>query len=147
MVDNHLVTNWCKEVVYLSRYAGTGLVNTILGFLVIFSAVALGFSPIVSNVAGYSVGFSLGFVLTKKYVFRSNGHFIKESIRYLVVFFISFLINLLVLQLALDYLNLNVLTSQFLAAISYMIIMYLLTRLFVFNSVPLQKNIAKKINS
>jgi putative flippase GtrA len=134
MANNHSVSNWWKEAVYLTRYAGTGLLNTIVGFVVIFSAMALGFSPVVSNVAGYAVGFTLGFVLSKKFVFRSNGHFVTESVRYLVVFVISFLINLLVLRLALDYLHLNVMASQVAAAVSYTLLMYILIRLFVFDT-------------
>ena len=108
------------------------MVNTIVGFIVIFSAMALGFSPVVSNITGYAVGFILGFVLSKKFVFRSNGHFVTESIRYLIAFIISFLFNLLVLRVALTYLNLHAVTSQIAAAVSYTILMYIMIRLFVF---------------
>ena len=117
---------------YIARYTGSGVVNTIVGFIVIFSAMALGFSPTVSNVVGYAVGFTLGFVLSKKFVFRSNGHFVWESVRYLIAFVISFLSNLLVLHLALDYLNIHAVTAQIAAAVSYTVLMYVLTRLFVF---------------
>ena len=139
MKNNFLISNWWREAVYFIRYSGAGLVNTIVGFVVILSAMALNFSPIISNVAGYTVGFILGFVLSKKFVFRSNNHFVSESIRYLLAFVISFLINLLVLHLALNNLNFNALASQVVAAISYTVFMYLLTRFFVFNSVKKQK--------
>ena len=73
--------------------------------------MAIGFSPVVSNVAGYAVGLMLGFVLSKKFVFRSNGRFVAESVRYLIAFIISFLFNLLVLHLSLAYLNIHAVTS------------------------------------
>jgi len=95
----------------------------------------LGFSPIVSNVAGYSIGFTLGFVLSKKFVFRSNGHFVAESVRYLFAFIISCLFNLLVLRLTLIYMNFHVVASQVAAAASYTLLMYILTRLFVFDTI------------
>ena len=139
MKNNRLTSNWQREVIYFIRYSGAGLVNTIVGFLVILSAMALSFSPMISNIAGYAVGFTLGFLLSKKFVFRSNDRFIAESIRYLLAFVISFLLNLLVLQLALNNLNINELASQVLAAISYTILMYVLTRFFVFNSQINQK--------
>jgi putative flippase GtrA len=123
-------SEWRKEAAYLTRYAGSGVINTIVGFIVIFSAMALGVSPLISNVAGYAVGFVLGFVLSKKFVFRSNGHFVAESVRYLLAFVISFLFNLLILRLALSYINAVV--SQVVAAASYTLLMYILTRLFVF---------------
>lgn len=139
MKNNNQTSDWRKEATYLTRYAGSGIVNTIVGFIVIFSAMALGFSPMVSNVVGYAVGFTLGFVLSKKFVFRSNGHFVAESVRYLVAFVISFLFNLLVLRLALVYLNFNAVTSQVAAAVSYTVLMYILTRLFVFDTMKATK--------
>ena len=133
MKKNHLTSNCWKEATYITRFAGSGIINTIIGFVVIFSAMALGFSPMVSNVTGYAVGFMLGFVLSKRFVFRSNGHLVTESIRYLAAFLISFLFNLLVLHLALVYLNYHAVVSQVAAAISYTLLMYTLTRLYVFN--------------
>ncbi len=126
--------SWWKEAKCLTRYAGSGLINTLAGFAVIFSAMALGFSPVVANVAGYALGFTLGFVLSKKFVFRSNGHFVAESIRYLAAFIISFLFNLLVLRFALLYANFPAAASQVVAAVAYTLLMYLLTRLFVFGA-------------
>lgn len=132
--NNQYPERW-KEIAYLIRYAGTGVINTIVGFIVIFSAMALGFSPIVSNVAGYAVGFMLGFVLSKTFVFRSNGHLVTESVRYLFAFVISFLFNLLVLRCSMSYLNFHAVASQVLAAVSYTLLMYILTRLFVFSAI------------
>lgn len=139
MKKNYLTSNRRKEVAYLTRYVGSGVINSIIGFIVIFSAMAVGFSPIVSNVIGYAVGFTLGFVLSKKFVFRSSGHFIPESVRYLVAFVISFLFNLLVLRLALNYLNFHVMASQFTAAVGYTLLMYILTRQFVFDTLKARK--------
>lgn len=133
MMKSNLVSNWSKEVAYITRYAGSGVVNTIVGFVVIFSAMALGVSPMVSNVAGYVVGFMLGFVLSKKFVFRSNGHFVGESIRYLIAFVLSFLFNVSILHLSLNS-NFHPVFSQIAAAVGYTMLMYLLTRIFVFST-------------
>jgi len=108
--------------------------NTIVGFIVIFSAMAMGLSPMVSNITGYVVGFTMGFLLSKKFVFRSNGHLVVESIRYLIAFVLSFLFNLLVLRLALTYYNFQAVPSQVAAAGSYTLLMYVLTRFFVFGA-------------
>lgn len=129
-MNKSLLSDLKKETDYITRYAGSGVVNTLVGFAVIFSAMFLGFSPVISNVAGYAVGFALGFVLSKKFVFRSEGHFVAESVRYLFVFIIAFLCNLMVLRLALNYIP--AVASQIVAAMTYTFIMYLLARLFVF---------------
>ena len=99
------MSKWRVESGYLGRYLGVGTLNTLVGFAVIFLLMWLGASPVAANVAGYAVGFLLGFVLTKKLVFRSNGHFVVESFRYLVAFLVSFLLNLSALRISLDVLN------------------------------------------
>jgi len=134
MKKNKLVSDCWNESVYITRYMGSGVINTIVGFVVILSAMAVGFSPMISNVLGYAVGFTLGFILSKKFVFRSDGHFVAESIRYLIAFIAAFLFNLLVLHLSLDYLRFNAVIAQVVAAASYTLLMYLLTRLFVFSA-------------
>jgi putative flippase GtrA len=131
--NNYQNPNVAREAAYLTRYAGSGVINTIVGFVVIFLAMAIGFSPIMSNIAGYAVGFTLGFLLSKNFVFRSDGHFLAESIRYLVAFFVAFLFNLFVLQLVLNTLEFSVLVAQISAAASYTLLMYILTRTFVFD--------------
>jgi putative flippase GtrA len=96
--------------------------------------MALGVSPVISNIAGYAFGFILGFLLSKKIVFQSNGRFVSESIRYLVAFVLSFILNLAVLQFALIYLKFNSIVSQLLASISYTLLMYLLSRIYIFKN-------------
>ena len=120
-----------SESSYLTRYAGSGALNTVAGFAVIFAVMALGFSPYIANITGYLVGFILGFIVSKKFVFRSNGHFVSESIRYLAAFLICFGLNLLSMKIALT--NVHALFAQLIAAVVYTGTMYLLTRHFVFS--------------
>lgn len=127
------MSKWRSESALLTRYLGSGVLNTVVGFSVIFLLMAFGISPLLANIGGYFVGFVLGFVVSKRFVFRSNNHFVPESIRYLCAFVISFLFNLLVLKFALTYLKSSAVASQIEAAVAYTLLMYLLTRLFVFN--------------
>lgn len=127
------MSRWRSESAYIGRYAGSGALNTIAGFAVIFALMALNFSPVIANIGGYLVGFILGFVVSKKFVFRSNGHFVSESIRYLVAFLICFGLNLATLQISLTIFQLNALFAQLLAAVVYTATMYLFTRWFVFS--------------
>jgi putative flippase GtrA len=128
------MSKWQTESAYFGRYAGSGALNTLVGFSVIFILMALGVSPILANVGGYLFGLILGFLLSKKLVFRSNGHFATEIIRYLAAFLFCFVVNLLVLQLTLDFLRWNATFCQLLAAAAYTVTMYLLTRLLVFRA-------------
>ena len=123
---------WRTEYIYLARYLGSGSVNTIAGFAVIFLLMWIGVSPFLANVTGYAVGLIFGFVLSKRFVFRSQGNFLNESIRYVIAFVISFLFNLLILRVSLNVLGINMYMAQLAAAGSYTLSMYLLIRLFVF---------------
>ena len=55
-----------------------------------------------------------------------------ESVRYLVAFAISFAFNLVTLQLMLNYFDLNAVASQIVAATSFTVTMYTLSRIYVF---------------
>ncbi len=124
------MSNWQAEARLLSRYLGSGALNTVAGFAVIFALMAVGVSPLWANVAGYAVGFVLGFVVSKKLVFRSDGHLVTESLRYLLAFAVCFLLNLAVLAQALG--QVPAVAAQLLAAAAYTGSMYVLTRYWVF---------------
>ena len=126
--------NWKNESGYLGRYLGSGALNTIVGFAVIFLLMAVDVSPVVANIAGYAVGLMLGFTLSRSFVFRSDGHFLSEGGRYIICFFVSFSINLLVLTYALDSLHLGRELSQILAATTYTVLMYLFSYYLIFVS-------------
>ncbi|MDD2720667.1 MAG: GtrA family protein [Gallionella sp.] len=126
------MSRWKSESAYLGRYAGSGALNTVAGFAVIFALTGLSFSPYLANVGGYLTGFVLGFVVSRKFVFRSNGHFVAESVRYLLAFLCCFALNLAALKFALDWLQMAALLAQLFAAVVYTGAMYALTRWFVF---------------
>jgi len=64
--------HWRTEAVYLARYAGSGVLNTLVGFSVIFLLMGLGAAPLLANIGGYAVGFVLGFIVSRRFVFRSS---------------------------------------------------------------------------
>lgn len=127
------MSKWRAESIYLGRYIGSGAFNTLIGFAVIFGMMWAGFSPVVANVAGYATGFVLGFFLLKKIVFRSNGRFVSESVRYLVAFLCAFVLNLIVLFVVLNKFGLSAVLAQVAGAIAYTGSMYVLTRFYAFS--------------
>lgn len=122
-----------SESAYLARYAGSGALNTIAGFAIILLLMWLGVSPFIANICGYLVGLVLGFVVSRKFVFRSEGHFTTEGMRYLTAFLFCFALNLLMLELVLGRLHWNPNLAQLAAATAYTASMYLLARWLVFS--------------
>ncbi len=121
-----------KEVGYLGRYAGSGALNTLAGFATIFALMGFGASPLLANIAGYLVGLVLGFFVSRKFVYVSQGHVTTEAARYLTAFLCCFALNLLVLHYTLDTLLWNAYLAQIFSAVAYTASMYLLTRWLVF---------------
>lgn len=134
------MSRWRVESAYLGRYVGTGAFNTLVGFGVIFAVMWAGFSPFVANAAGYAVGLVLGFLLSKKIVFRSNGSFLSESGRYLIAFAIAFVLNLAALHIALDKLALPAALAQIVGAVVFSASMYAMTRFYAFSISPASKD-------
>jgi putative flippase GtrA len=132
MMVNNNSNRWKGELIYVARYSWSGLVNTAIGFLVIVLAMLLGASPVMSNITGYAVGFFFGFILSKRFVFRSEGRFVVESFRYVISFLISFACNLVVLQLMTNQSGFNAIICQLVAAATYTALMFTLMRFFVF---------------
>lgn len=126
------MSNWQSEFAYILRYAGSGALNTLVGFAVILLLMWLNIAPLIANICGYVVGLTLGFFVSKKYVFRSEGHFSVELVRYIAVFLTCFLLNLGILKISLDVLLINAYLAQLFAAAGYTMTMYLLTRRLVF---------------
>ena len=50
----------------LSRYASGGVLNTLVGFAIIFLLMGLGLFPTLSNVGGYLVGLIFGFFAVRR---------------------------------------------------------------------------------
>jgi putative flippase GtrA len=127
------MSRWRAESAFVGRYVGTGAVNTLIGFAIIFGLMWAGVSPVVANIAGYACGFVFGFVLSRKVVFDSRGGLWGESGRYVLAFLAAFLLNLVVLHFALDALALAPVLAQVAAAATFTATMYLLGRFFVFS--------------
>lgn len=128
------MSRWQVEARLLVRFLSSGAVNTLLGFAVIFALMAAGVHPLGANIAGYAAGFFLGFLLSRSFVFRSNGRFVVQSLRYLMSFALCFSLNLLVLQICLQYMA--VILAQVLASAVYTFSMFFLTRLWVYRNAP-----------
>jgi len=114
------------------KYIAIGFLNTLVGFGLIFSLMALGFSPEISNVIGYFIGFMVSFSLNKKYNFRSNKSIGYELPRFLFAMLIAYLINFIILILLFRIFNLNKYLSQIIAASFYVLLGYNLSKYWVF---------------
>jgi putative flippase GtrA len=118
------------------RYLAVGVINTLLGYCVIFACMYLaGMTPEASNVAGYAVGLVVSYVLNRYYTFNNKQSRRGEIMRFLAVFFVAYASNFAVLLILIHGIGTHKGISQILAGVVYVVVSYLLNKYFVFKTV------------
>ncbi|MDO8652456.1 MAG: GtrA family protein [Undibacterium sp.] len=125
---------WVGEKGLIGRYLLSGVGNTLVGFGLIFGLMWAGVSAYAANIAGYSLGLVMGFMLSRSFVFNAAGAVSRQMLRYGLAFAACVGLNIVVLAIALEFMQINRFVSQCLAAGSYTAAMYLMNRFYVFEN-------------
>jgi putative flippase GtrA len=79
------------------KFAGVGMINTLLCLTVIFSMKAVaGVGDVTANIAGYSLGLACSFLLNRRWTFAHSDHLLPALLRFVLVFLVSYGFNLAV---------------------------------------------------
>jgi len=119
----------------LAKYSLAGVVNGLVSYCLIFACMALGGTPVWSNVVGYAAGFLTSFLQSRNWVFKSSNGLHGDLARFVVSFAISFVANLAALRLLLR-MDVNVYVAQLAACGAYVVTGFLLSSMFVFRNRP-----------
>lgn len=115
------------------RFLTVGMLNTVLGYCVIFACMYLvKMSPESSNITGYLVGLVGSYVLNRKYTFNSKQHRRSEISRFLAVFVVAYASNFAVLVILIHSIGMHEGTSQVLAGIVYVVASFIMNKYYVF---------------
>lgn len=114
------------------KYLMVGMINTLVGFGIIFILMYRGLLPEIANFIGYLCGFILSFILNKYFTFKSKNYVKSEFIRFALSMGIAYLINLLILVISYRYFGINEYISQIIAGIFYTLSGYLLSKFYAF---------------
>ena len=112
-------------------YNLVGIVNTFVGFSIIFTLMFAGLSATVSNVIGYAIGAVLSYRLNKKYTFKSNSNSKTQALKFFVILFIAYLLNFITLQWLLGFTDPYI--AQVVSAVVYTLSSFTLAKFIVFN--------------
>lgn len=115
----------------LGLFSFAGVINTAVGYAIIFSGMALGLSPYLSNLAGYALGLICAFFLNKMIVFAIRGDNKRQAGRFLVSFLVAYAANLAGLHAGL-LAKFSAVLAQIMAGIIYFVVMFILSRIWVF---------------
>jgi putative flippase GtrA len=111
--------------------------NTLFGYLIIFTCMyALRLGPVVSNACGYGLGLAVSFLMHRDCTFRAKRLRKWSFLIFLVLFALSYLVNLGILFVAIRYLGIHPGISQVIAGIGYVATSYVLNKKFVFPDQP-----------
>lgn len=117
------------------RYLFVGVFNTLIGYGVIFLCMyVLSFSPELSNLIGYLLGMIFSFTVNRRFTFKSTQNPGIEFLKFIVVCFIAWLANIIVLILLVRVLHFHPGYSQIVSGSVYVVAGYLMNKVFVFKS-------------
>lgn len=127
-----------EAVGLIARFGLVGLVNTAIGFAVVLLLdPILGVPPALANAASYAVGITVGFLLSRNFVFRSRAGLSATGLRYLIAALGAFALNQLVLRLAglaLGAGSVQHIAAQLSAMAVYSAVFFVVCRLWVFKA-------------
>jgi putative flippase GtrA len=122
----------------VARFGVAGLINTGIGFAVIAGLdIGLHVSPPLANAAGYLVGVGVGFVLNRRFVFKSERSARATAPRYIAAVLAAFALNQLILHMAGAALGQGAvphLAAQLAGMAVYTVAVFVACRLWVFRA-------------
>lgn len=122
-----------EEAIRFGKFLVVGVINTSVTYIVYVFLRLFSLSPEICNATGYVAGVINSFLWNKKWVFKTkNTNIIREVISFLVVFMISYGVQLYTFRLMLYYLLWNEYLAQFFGMVIYTILNFVLNRFFSF---------------
>lgn len=118
---------------YFFRYLCIGIINTFVGYGIIYGLMFLGTDPFLSNAIGYVAGITISYFLNKIYNFKSQKCHKEAFPKFIISLAIAYFINLVILYVSIKIYNINKYIAQIPAITCYTIIGFLGSRYFAFS--------------
>lgn len=132
MIFNYLQSLNNKTIHQFISYAFIGLVSNFLGFGCYYVLTYLFSSPKLTMTLLYSIGSIVSFFANRRFTFKHSGQIGVSGIRFVLVQFLGYLLNLSLLLLFVDYLGYKHQMVQAIAIFVVAIFLFVLSRYFVF---------------
>ncbi len=121
------------------RYLVVGGWNTAFGYLLFIALYTLLHATVnylAILIVSYVVSITNAYICYKFLVFRTKGNYLREYLRFYLVYGLAFLINLALLPVFVELLGINPVISQGVIVIFTVIISYVAHKNFSFNVTP-----------
>ena len=118
-----------------TRYVIVGAMNTLITLSVIFLLMKIfACSYLISNAAGYLLGFINSFFMNKRWTFRSRNSLTREGLFFVMLFFVCYLLQLTFLIFLKEHLHIKADHAQFVAMIFYALLNFTGNKFITFRS-------------
>ncbi len=118
---------------YFIGYLVVGIINTLVGYSIIFLLLYIGLIPEISNLTGYVIGILVSFFLNKNFNFKSRGKIRKELPKFVTSMGIAYILNLAAMSYSYRVLGIDKYLAQVFGGSFYVITGYTLSRFWVFD--------------
>jgi putative flippase GtrA len=142
MLTDRFLAKFMPNVVQLGKYLVVGILNTGVGYGIIFACMyGLGLGPVISNAVGYGVGVVVSYSVNKRFTFKSSTKDRATFLRFIVVTCAAYLSNLLTLIVAIDAFDMHEGVAQVLSGSVYVVTAFLGSKFYAFSTTC--KDVAK----
>lgn len=125
------------KVPELGRFLSVGVVNMVVGLLVIYACKWLfQAGDVLANAIGYGFGLCTSFALNSRWTFNYRGPQLPALVKFLIVAAVAYTMNLATVLLAIHWVGLNSYFAQALGIPPYTLTTYLASKLIVFRRSP-----------
>ena len=113
-------------------YGVVGIINTIVGYGIMFGLTFMGVMPEVANALGYGIAFIVSYLLNRRFTFQSKHTHRRDFTRFVIASTLAYITNLLTLIICYRILSWSEYISLIIASIVYVIVGYLLHKFWTF---------------
>lgn len=118
------------------RFLVVGVANTLVCLFVIYACKWLfGFGDVTANLVGYVIAVANSFLLNRSWTFGNAGPVLPALGRFLIVFALAYVLNLVTVLAAIRLLDVNSYLAHIIGIAPYTIFFYFGSRYFAFKAV------------
>jgi putative flippase GtrA len=117
------------------KFAIVGIANSLVGLTAIFLCKGLfGLGDALANFCGYVIGLAVSFALNRGWTFQHAGRVFPAIARFLTVFGLAYLLNLVTVLVSIHSFRIDAYLSQAIGVVPYTVLFYIGSRYFAFRS-------------
>lgn len=132
-MNNYFLYKLLNNSIYqLLKYISIGLITNITGYLFYLFITLLGATPKLTMTVLYGVGATINFFANKRLTFSYDGGSIGAGFRYVISYFVGYLINFSILVVMVDHLGCSHQWVQGMAIFIVAVFLFLACKYYVF---------------